>query len=304
MKKTTEQNMTEKQPVQITSDTEPSEKNTDTKENISETIANDTDKKGNNPKKATNPKEEDLYTEDALALAGLSFKEKISYKRNLYKKRIATMDRKEKISYTIGYYKWYFLGLVLLLVCLGWGVRTAYRTTLPTVLSVAILNDPYNDTVADYIPDAFREYYQLNDKNFFNIYTNLFVSSTEDTEEIGTTMTDYQKIGYYNMYDMLDVIIGDEEALTLYASSDDTTGIDLSMDEELYEQIKDRVITMSDPSGIKNDGKPYAAAIDISDTEFVKNCNISYDKVYLMIPSTKYTNNEGTINLIKLIFSL
>ncbi|MDE5864869.1 MAG: hypothetical protein K2H34_11050, partial [Lachnospiraceae bacterium] len=168
----------------------------------------------------------------------------------------------------------------------------------------AILNDPYNHTAADYIPEAFRQYHQLAKKNFFKVYTDLFVSSTEDKEQLGTTMTDYQKIGYYNMYDMLDAIIGDEEALTLYATSDDTTGIDLSMDEALYKKIKDHVITMSDPTGIKNDGKPYAAAIDISDTEFVKNCGISYDKVYLMIPSTKYTDNQGTIDLIKLIFSL
>lgn len=280
------------------------ETNTDQPSEIKSSIEESDAANTENTKQNKDKKEEDLYTEDALALAGLSFKEKIAYKRQLYKKRIATMGTKEKISYTIGYYKWYFLGVVLLLVCLGWGVRTAYRTTLPTVLSVAILNDPYNETVADYIPEAFREYYQLDNKNFFNIYTSLFVSSTEDTTEIGTAMTDYQKIGYYNMYDMLDAIIGDEEALTLYATSDDTTAIDLSMDEELYEQIKDHVVTMSDPTGVKNDGKPYTAAIDISDTEFVKECNISYDKVYLMIPSTKYTDNQGTIDLIKLIFSL
>lgn len=249
-------------------------------------------------------KEQDLYVEDSLALAGLSFRQKIAYKHNLYKKRIADMNTKEKISYTIFYYKWHFVFFVSVLIIAGWGIRTAYRTTLPTVLSVAILNDPYNHTAADYIPDAFRQYYQLDQKNFFKVYTDLFVSSTEDKEELGKTMTDYQKIGYYNMYDMLDAIIGDEEALTLYATSDDTTGIDLSMDDALYQQIKDRVVTMSDPNGIKNDGQPYAAAIDISDTEFVRNCGISYDKVYLMIPSTKYTDNQGTIDLIRFIFSL
>lgn len=291
--------------MQKTDSNKEESKNTTANEN---TLPADQSQSENNTaeenKSSTAKKETDLYTEDSLALAGLSFKEKIAYKRSLYKKRIADMDTKEKISYTFLYYKWHFLSFILLLVIAGWGIRTAYRTTLPTVLSVAILNDPYNRTAAGYIPDAFREYHQLDKKNFFKVYTDLFVSSTEDKEQLGTTMTDYQKIGYYNMYDMLDAIIGDEEALTLYATSDDTTGIDLSMDEALYEKIKDRVITMSDPTGIKNDGKPYAAAIDISDTEFVKNCGISYDKVYLMIPSTKYTDNQGTIDLIKLIFSL
>lgn len=254
------------------------------------------------PKKTK--KEENLYAEDALALAGLSFKEKLSYKRQLFKKRISTMKTKDKILYTIRYYKWYFISLTAIVICLCWTGRAIYRSTFPTLLNVAVLNEAFNDTVQDYIPKAFREYYHLDEKNHIKIYTDLFVSSTEDTTEVGTTMTDYQKLGFYNMSDMLDIIIGDEEALTLYASSDDTTAIDLSMDADLYSKIEDRVITMSDPNGVKNDGKPYTAAIDISGTDFVKNCNISYDKVYLMIPSTKYTDNQGTIDLIKLIFGL
>lgn len=279
--------------------------NDTTDANIPATDPNQPEKSTAKDDKVSPPNEEtDLYAEDSLALAGLSFKEKITYKYNQYKKRIATMDTTAKIRYTFSYYKWHFLLVVFVLVIAGWSIRTAYRTTLPTVLSVAILNDPYNRTAADYIPDAFREYYQLDNKNFFKVYTDLSVSSTEDKEQLGRVMTDYQKVGYYNMYDMLDVIIGDEEALLLYATSDDTTGIDLSMDEALYDKIKDRVITMSDPGGIKNDGKPYAAAIDISDTDFVKNCQISYDKVYLMIPSTKYTDNQGTLDFIRLIFSL
>lgn len=249
-------------------------------------------------------KEENLFAEDALALSGLSFKEKLAYKRQLYKKRLSTMETKDKIFYTIRYYKWYFISLVAIIICLSWTGRAIYRSTLPTVLNVAILNEGFNDTVQDYIPEVFRDYYQLDNKNFIKVYTDLFVSSTEDTSATGTTMTDYQKLGFYNMSDMLDVIIGDEEALTLYASSDDTTAIDLSMDADLYKKIEAHVVTMSDPNGVKNDGKPYAAAIDISDTDFVKNCNISYDKVYLMIPSTKYTDNQRTLDLIKLIFGL
>lgn len=272
------------------------EKTTENSDNVTE-----------NPKKKPSKKtkkEENLYAEDALALAGLSFKEKISYKRQLFKKRISTMKTKDKILYTIRYYKWYFVSLAVIVICLCWVGRAIYRSTFPTLLNVAVLNEAFNDTVQDYIPEAFREYYQLDNKNYIKVYTDLFVSSTEDTTEVGTTMTDYQKLGFYNMSDMLDAIIGDEEALTLYASSDDTTAIDLSMDADLYSKIEDRVITMSDPSGVKNNGKPYTAAIDISGTDFVKNCNISYDKVYLMIPSTKYTDNQGTIDLIKLIFGL
>lgn len=73
-------------------------KTTENSDNITETTEKKTSEK-------TKPKEEEnLYAEDALALAGLSFKEKLAYKRQLYKKRVSTMGRKEKIFYTIRYY--------------------------------------------------------------------------------------------------------------------------------------------------------------------------------------------------------
>ena len=92
--------------------------------------------------------------------------------------------------------------------------------------------------------------------------------------------------------------------MQLFVSTDDTTAIDLSMEKELYHQIEDYVITMSDPKGIKNDGNPYTVALDISDTAFAKECNLSYSEVYLLIPSTKYTDNENTLNFIKFVFGL
>ena len=46
---------------------------------------------------------------------------------------------------------------------------------------------------------------------------------------------------------------------------------------------KKYIVTASSDDTYMNEGKPYSAAIDISGTEFANNCNLSYDKVYLMI---------------------
>ena len=255
-------------------------------------------------KKTSDIIEDDVYKEDALEMATMSFKEKIAYKKELQKKRMADMDQKEKKSYIINYYKWHFIIGLFVIVCLAYTGRVIYRATWPTLLELAIVNNSDTSKYNSYIPEAYREYYNLDNKNFIEIYGDLSVSATENTTEVGLTMSNYQTIGYYNMYDMLDVIICDKEALNLFVSTDDTTAIDLSMDKKLYEQIKDNVITMSDPKGIKNDGKPYTVALDISDTKFAKNCGLSYTEVYLLIPSTKYTNNENTINFIKFVFGL
>ena len=262
----------------------------------------------NSPKEETpaqkKTKTEDLYKEDALALVGLSPKEKLAYYRKDYQQRTASMEKKEKFLYTLQYYKWYFLGALVLLVCLCWVGKTVYTATLPVKLRVAILNDTENTKAKDYISKSFREYYHLGKRNRFIVYTDLEVSPIENVNEVGLTMNDYQTIGYYNTTNMIDVIIGNRNALRVYSSSDDTTAIDLSMDEELYSQIEEHVVTMTDSKKVKNEGKPYAAAIDISDTEFARGCGLSYEQVYLMIPSSKFQDNERTLNLIKMIFGL
>lgn len=247
---------------------------------------------------------EESYKEDSLALVGLSPKEKLAYYRKDYQQRTASMEKKEKFLYTLQYYKWYFLGALVLLVCLCWVGKTVYKATLPVELRVAILNDTENTKAKDYISKSFREYYHLGKRNRFTVYTDLEVSPVENVNEVGLTMNDYQTIGYYNTTNMIDVIIGDRNALRVYASSDDTTAIDLSMDEGLYSQIEEHVVTMTDSKKVKNEGKPYAAAIDISDTEFARGCGLSYEQVYLMIPSSKFQDNERTLNLIKMIFGL
>ena len=248
--------------------------------------------------------QEDDYKEDALEMATMTFKEKLAYKKELRSKRMATMSSKEKFSYIMNYYKWYFIIGLFAIICLAYTGRIIYRATWPTLLELAIVNNTDGSNYSEYIPTAYREYYNLDQKNHIEIYGSLSITATEDTTEVGLTMTNYQTLGYYNMYDMLDVIICDKEALQLFVSTDDTTAIDLSMEEELYKQIEDHVITMSDPKGVKNDGNPYTVAIDISDTTFAKECNLSYSEVYLLIPSTKYTNNENTIQFIKFIFGL
>lgn len=248
--------------------------------------------------------QEDAYMENALEMSTMTWKERRNCKKELRKQRMADMTSSEKFKYIIRYYKWHIILTLFAIICIGYAGKVAYRATWPTLLELAVINNKNTTSYKEYLQESYREYYELDDKNYIEIYEDLIVSSTEDTTEVGLTMSPYQTVAYYNMYDMLDVIICDEEALKLYVSTDDTTAIDLSMDEELYKQVEDYVITMSDPKGIKNEGNPYTVALNISDTEFVKNCNLSYSDVYLLIPSTKYTDNENTINFIKYIYGL
>lgn len=248
--------------------------------------------------------EENLYAENALELSGMTSKEKRAYKKQLHRKRMQTMDAKEKHSYILHYYKWYFIGGIVLIFLLYWLGNTIYTANLPTELIVAITNDGTNAVAEEYIPNAFRDYYDLDRKNIIQVFTNLTIDDADDVAIQQNTLTDYEKIIVYITSDKLDAIIGNETALNYYKSTGDIAIIDTCLDEKLYEEIEDHIVMAADESSYMNNGKPYAAAIDISKTEFAKNCSLSYDDVYLMIPNNRYSDNDATIRLIKLIFGL
>ncbi|MCI8510069.1 MAG: hypothetical protein HFJ06_16165 [Lachnospiraceae bacterium] len=248
--------------------------------------------------------EENLYSENALELSRMSFKERQSYKKELQAKRLASMDARERRRYILHYYKWHFAGgifLILFLYLLG---HTIYKANLPTELIVAITNDGPNAIAEKYIPDTFRSYYDLDSKNIIQVFTDLTIDNTDDVAIRQSTLTDYEKMIVYITSDKLDAIIGNEQTLNYYRSTGDIAVIDACIDKELYSQIEKYIVTASSDDTYMNEGKPYSAAIDISGTEFANNCNLSYDKVYLMIPNNRYTDNTNTIRLIRLIFGL
>ena len=250
--------------------------------------------------------DENLFEENALELATMTRKERLAYKKALHKKRMASMEADEKRDYILRYYKWHFIGAFAFIFIAIWLGHTIYTTTLPLELMVAITNDGTNVIAENYIPDAFREYYDLDDKNIIQVFTDLTINN-DDAESIHiqeSTLTSYERVVVYITSDKLDVIIGDENAYNYYKSTGDIAIIDQCFDKEFYSQIESQIIMGSDETGYMNNGEPYAAAIDISGTEFVNNLELGYEQVYLMIPNNRYENNSNTKNLIQMIFKM
>lgn len=252
----------------------------------------------------TSEESENLYAENSLELQELSFKEKLAYKKELHKKRLATMQGKEKRKYIISYYKWYFIAFILCICLSGWLIKTIYHSTFPQELNVAIANDINNDIPYDYIPEAFRDYYNLDNKNIIEIFGNLSICDLENADALEKNTSSNSQLDMYITSGVLDAVIADETALNYCTSNGGAAILDTCLEPELYEQIKDYIVTITDEDGYTNNGEPYAAAIDISGTDFVKNCNISYEKVYLFLPITCTENSERASRFIRLIFQL
>ncbi len=259
---------------------------------------------GDENKTGKQDQEENLYSENALEMSSMSAKERRAYKKELRNKRLKSMETGEKWKYIILYYKWYFVGAVVAVFLCCWIGKTIYTTTLPTELMVAVTNDGTNAVCEQYIPDAFRDYYGLDVKNIIQVFDNLTIENADDVVIQESTLTDYEKIIVYISSDRLDAIIGNGKTLDYYKSTGDIAILDQCMDEDLYRQVEDYTVEVTDETGYMNDGKPFIAALDISDTEFARNCQFSYDDVYLLIPNNRYINNESTLRFIRMIFDI
>ena len=255
-----------------------------------------------NPDISEETSNDNPFEEDSLATAGMSFKEKQHYKKELLNKRLATMNKEEKRAYLIQYYKGHFIFGLCLILFLCFTVRFIYKASIPVDLTVMIANDAIASP-SDYITKTVQTYNNLDPKHKITISTGLILEETEaDYDRDG--MISRQKLWASIENDEVDILIGDSQCLNYVSSSGDITEIDKNIDKDLYDKIKDRCITAADKNKAINNGEPFIAAIDISDTEFAKNCGLSYDTVYLMLPANRYQNNDASIMLIKTIFGL
>lgn len=245
----------------------------------------------------------DTIGEDSLEMESLGFKETLAYKFDKQKQLFAEMNGKQKIKYIFQYYKWHIIIAVILVVSIWEIGKGAYQSTFPNLLDLAFINHDGKATMYDYTVDAYREYYNLDTKNHINVYCNLY--KTLDDEDVMTTTSPMNEaMAYSTLLSTLDVMIGDEKALEIYISNTDTVAVDSVLPEDLYKKVEDKAVIKADPYKNKCEGEPYVVALDVSDTEFIKNCDLSYDKAYLLIPCSVPANDEAVVRFVNFIFDL
>lgn len=241
--------------------------------------------------------------EDALEMAGLGFKESLAYQLDKKKQLFAEMNGKEKIKYIFQYYKWHII-IAVILVASIWEIgKGVYRSTFPNLLDLAFVNHDGKATMYDYTVDAYREYYNLDTKNHINVYCNIY-KTLEDEEVMTTTSPMNEAMAYSTLLSTIDVMICDEKALEIYVSNTDTAAVDSVLPEDIYNKVEDKAVIEADPYKVKFEGEPYVVALDVSDTEFIKNCDLSYDKAYLLIPSAVPANDESVVRFVNFVFDL
>ena len=244
------------------------------------------------------------YSDNNLDTIHLSKKERLKFKLNQEKAKLNQMSPEKRTAYIIDYYKWYFVAFIIFVIVLVSGIKLVYRNSLPVAVTAFILNNDQsleNYELPDTITDDFTNYYNLDNKHRVLIEDGFSISLKDDIEVTSNELTDYEKLIIYIENKELDIIITDQEGLDFYATNGEFYPLASVLDEDEYKDIYD-IIGNDITTAIGPDGNPYECAIDISNTQFAKDYDLGYEKIYLCVPGFP-ENLEGTANFIKYVYN-
>ncbi len=242
-----------------------------------------------------------IAREDNLELHNLKFFERQRAKRAKLKEHMEGMSKWQKIGYILSYYKGVIIAtLIILAICIALPV-TIYRKNRPVALSYCVVNAADSNAVnTDFIND-YRTMYGLTGS--YQVHKDLTVHLDKETylEEYAqnSSASVYTELPMLCFNGYYDIMIMDEKGLEYCAMQEIIYPLKNYLPADIYSFLDGRVCDAAD-----HDGVSVPFAIDISDTDFAKNLNLGYDKVYLGFPGNSETNYVNAKRMIKYILHL
>ncbi len=193
------------------------------------------------------------------------------------KTRFSEMTRKEKTEYIWDYYKWWFIGGIIVIILLSVFIRDWRENSKPVYLDVEMLNtyfsaDPTNTLYDDFVREAGID--------LTKEHLTISVDTTLSTENFDTTMIAFQQrlIAAYAAQD-IDVVIGPKKILEGPANCDAYANFDEILPADLKEDLLDRGYEFYtfDPAADEiadyegEDLTPYSAGIYIDNCSYLNN---------------------------------
>lgn len=238
--------------------------------------------------------------EDNLELRDLPFKERMKAKRQRLEKNMEGMDKKERRRYLIYYFKWpiiAFFGVIAVITMLSISI---YKNKRPLALGYVIFNSENPDNINTDFLDDYREIYGLTKGYQVREYTDMYYDADKNSIEsyYGMTTSMYTEFPTMCNSGMFDIIISDEAGIDYFGNLEVITPLENYFSDEIYSMIDSDSIYYTE----NFDGETVGFAIDISDTEFAKNLNLDYEKVYLGFPGSSDENYDNALRMLEYIY--
>ncbi|MBQ9233051.1 MAG: hypothetical protein IJ167_03325 [Lachnospiraceae bacterium] len=256
-------------------------------------------------KEEINKNAEDIPLENNLELAGMSRKEKRAAKKARIAMFTKDMNKKEKISYFLYYNKWKFIAAFFVMLFIVSVINFIIRNNLPVALSYAVINNnsaagPNEAVFEDYLKYYnFSDIYQIRANSDFYLSYDEYVN--DKINENGAVSYQYFPIRCEENY--YDIVFSDQEGINYCLETSLLLPLETALPAELITEINQKYPDCI--CGIKNDsGTLTGYYIDISDTDFAKKLNLTYEDIFICFPGTSSKNEANTIKIVKYIMNL
>ncbi len=255
--------------------------------------------------KADNSKSEKKYTEDNLELRRMKFGDRMRAKRERLRANTEGMSKWEKFKYYAYYYKWHVILGALAIFCVVAISVAIYNNSRPVSISYAVVNSPAPNQINEKLFNEYASYYNIDDG--YQIRNSIYVTLSQEDyeteilkEEGDSSYTQFPTLCWNNYFD---IIITNEVGLNYCTLNSLVQPLDERLSDDIYEAIKEKnpnaIVT-----SLNYDEDPEEFAIDISNTEFARELNVGYDKIYVCFPGESEQNFTNVRRFLKYVFEL
>ena len=224
----------------------------------------------------------------------MSLKEELKKEANRETKKLKEMSFQDKIWYIWEYYKFHIAAVFGLIFLIGVVVTGIYNSTKETMLYCAVINNYSGDLNTEAFTVDFHDAMGYGKKQ--NVFVeNLYATYGETISELG--MATLAKLSALVASKELDIMIADQQNIDHFEEMDGFCNLEEVLPSRLWDTVKDRIYY-----GTSSDGTKIPVAVDISNTSFAQNSNITMKPAYLALLANT-TRTEQILAFLDYIFS-
>ena len=245
------------------------------------------------------------FTEDNLELRRMRFKDRLRAKSERFKENTEDMSTWGKFKYFVYYYKWHVI-LTGLAIFLAISIPTSIiKNNRPVSISYAVVNSPAPEQIKEKLFNDYAKHYNIADG--YQIRNNLYVTLSQKgyeenmgQQEGNSSYTQFPTLCYNDYYD---IILTDKSGLEYCTSTSLVQPLEYRLYDDIYTELKEKYpnIMITSPD---YEGKQVEFALDVSDTQFIKDLNVGYEQVYICFPGDSEQNIINIRRFLKYIFDL
>ena len=244
-------------------------------------------------------------TEDNLELRKMKIGARIKAKRERLKANTEGMTNWEKFKYYVYYYKWHVILGAIAIFCIIAIPMAIYKNSRPVSISYAVVNSPAPENINEKLFNEYAAYYNMTDG--YQIRNSIYVTLSQEDyenefgkEEGDSSYTQFPTLCWNNYFD---IIITNETGLNYCSINGLIQPIEDRLYDDIYTAIKEKH-PRAMVTSLNYDDDPVEYAIDISDTQFAKDLNVGYDKIYVCFPGGSEQNITNVRRFLNYVLEL